>query len=107
MSLSTPLFDEVRPVFFRVLSGASAPVLIDILHTLERALSDNPEGIDREDAIGTAEEVIESHPSLPVQEDDAAENTLTLRDRARLAIDRLITSGWLEEQETTAWRRVL
>jgi hypothetical protein len=107
MSLSAPLFDEVRPVFFRVLSGASAPLFIDILHHFERALADRPEGIDREDAIASAEDVIESHPSLPVQEDDVTESTLNLRDRARLAIDRLIAAGWLEEQETTAWRRVL
>ncbi|HEX2751267.1 MAG TPA: Wadjet anti-phage system protein JetA family protein, partial [Verrucomicrobiales bacterium] len=107
MSLSAPLFDEVRPVFFRVLTGASAPVLIDILHVFERALTERPEGIGREDAIGAAEEVIASHPSVPVQEDDPGESAMSLRDRARLAIDRLVSCGWLEEQETTAWRRIL
>ncbi len=107
MSLSASLFDEIRPVFFRVLSGASAPVMIDILHALERALGDRPEGLDREDAVGIAEDVIEAHPAVAIQEEESGEIPASPRDRARQAVDRLLACGWLEEQESAVWRRVL
>jgi hypothetical protein len=46
------------------------------------------------------------HPAVPIQEEEAAEIPLTPRDRARQAIDWLVFSGWLEELESTAWRRL-
>jgi hypothetical protein len=107
MSLSASLFDEVRPAFFRVLGGPSAAVLVDVLHTMDGALSERPEGLDRDESVAIAEAVIERHPGVPVQEDEVAPPSLTPRDRARMAIDRLIAAGWLEEQETSAYRRLI
>lgn len=106
MSFAQSLFEEAPPAFFRVLAGESAGVLVDILHSLEIALTDKPEGLEREAAIGLAEDVLERHPLVAIQDDSPGEPP-PQRDRARQAIDRLIATGWLEEQETSTYHRLI
>ena len=47
--LAATLFREVRPDFFRVLSGPLARLYVDALDMLEREASERNQGLDRED----------------------------------------------------------
>ena len=67
-SLSTALFREVRPEFFRVLAGAKTGRLyvdaLDALDALERAAELRVQGMERDDALalnGAGDEAHAAH----------------------------------------------
>src|SRR5262245_3780012 len=104
-SLASALFREVRPEFFRLLSGPAAPLYIDTLDALERIASQQAQGIERDDAVALVEEVVERHADVPL--DESVPVSLSTRDKARTVLDLLRRAGWLEEEERTDWKKLV
>ncbi|MDB6153478.1 MAG: hypothetical protein JWL90_1931 [Chthoniobacteraceae bacterium] len=104
--LSKDLLREVRPEFFRLLSGSSAPLYIDVIDALEVAASHVNGGLPRDEALSIAEGVIESHGEV-ILEDESAAEPFSAREKARLLLDRLLGTGWLEEEQRADWQRLI
>ncbi len=102
--LSDALFREVAPGFFRVLTGSAAGLYLDALDRIGLAARDNPAGMDRDDALALVEQAVEAHRDTPLEEGAPA---LPARERARLALDHLRDTGWLEEEERSNWQRLI
>jgi hypothetical protein len=109
--LSSELFREVQPDFFRVLAGPSARLYVDVLDALEIECSERQEGISREEALGIAADVLEKHPDWRIDADEPAQTAapaeLPVREKARFVIDRLITARWLEEPARADYQRII
>jgi hypothetical protein len=68
--LSSSLYREVRdPAFFRVLAGKNAPTYVDVLDVLDRECTEQPDGLERGDAIEVIAEVLSKHPEFQANED--------------------------------------
>lgn len=110
-TLASELFRDVKPDFIRILAGALARLYIDVLDVLEQEASQRNEGMSREEALALAAEVIENHPdavfAVEGDEDSAHVASLPIRDRARWILDRLIATGWLEEQLRADYQRLI
>jgi hypothetical protein len=107
-ALSTALFREVRPEFFRVLAGAKTGRLyVDALDALERAAAQRVQGIERDDALALVEEVVEAHADVPLDETDPDSAVLSTREKARAVLDKLQRAGWLEEEERADWQKLV
>jgi|GEM_PF-383370 len=109
-SLSTDLFRELRPDFFRVLSGPNASVYVDLLDTLERECAQRNEGIPRDEALGILSEVLSRHPDFQPDAETSTpdlshRDSLPVREKARAALDYLARCGWLEAETAADWRR--
>lgn len=107
LSLSVQLFREVRPEFFRILSGPLARLYVDVLDGLDHEAGQRSGGLDREEALGIAEQVVEQCQDLAVGGDDPVLRGADVRERARIVLEVLKDAGWLEEPERSDWRRVL
>jgi hypothetical protein len=110
--LSTSLYREVRdPAFFRVLAGKNAPTYVDVLDALDRECTEQPDGLERSEALDIIADVITHHPEYqPDDEEDLpAELPMALppRDMARRVLDHLARCRWLEEPPRKDWRRRL
>jgi len=110
--LSTSLYREVRdPAFFRVLAGKNAPTYVDVLDVLDRECTEQPDGLERDDAIEIIAEVLARHPEFQPEEDSAepapSAGTLPPREAARRVLDHLARCHWLEEPPRKDWRRRL
>lgn len=101
--LALHLFREVRPEFFRVLSGGLARLYVDALDALEGESARRSQGFDREEALGLIEQVLEAHADLAAEaggEDGAAlAQARTVRDKSLAVLDTLKRAGWLTEEE--------
>lgn len=113
MNLSTELFGEVRPGFFRVLAGPTASIYVDALHSIEREASERHEGISREDAITIVSRVLTEHPDFVPETLDQSEGSdellhLPVREKARRLLDHLARPdvGWLIEDQLPNWSKV-
>ncbi|MCP5525108.1 MAG: hypothetical protein H7A46_26585 [Verrucomicrobiales bacterium] len=106
-SLSVQLFREVRPEFFRILSGPLARLYVDVLDALEQEAGRRSGGLDREEALGIAEQVVERGEHRPAEEADPVLHGADVRERARIVLEVLREAGWLEEPERSDWRRVM
>jgi hypothetical protein len=106
-TLSTALYREVRPEFFRILAGPAARLYVDALDSLERVSTQRLEGIDRDDALALIEEAVEEHADLPLDDLDPAAPPLGQRDKSRAVLDTLRRAGWLEEEELSDWRKLI
>jgi len=95
--LSTALFRELRPEFFRVLCVEDSRLYVDALDALERAAADAPRGVGREDALAIVEREVERHSAGEV----------TARERARAALDYFETAGWIETEQGNDWQRLV
>jgi hypothetical protein len=103
---STSLFEEVRPEFFRVLSGTAARLYADALDHLERAsVEQAAQGLEREDALAIVEQIVEAHSEVGLEDGDNP--FLGTREKARYALDVLFQAGWLEEEQRSDWRRLV
>ena len=92
-NLSSALYRELRPEFFRVLCSEDSRIYVDALDALERAFADAPRGIEREDAVAIVEQAVEQAGG-----GDA-------RERARTALDYLESAGWIETEQGNDWQR--
>jgi hypothetical protein len=111
--LSTSLYREVRdPAFFRVLAGKNAPTYVDVLDALDRECTEQPDGLERGEALDIIAEVLANHPEYqPDAEDEEVEGesavVLPPRETARRVLDHLARCRWLEEPPRKDWRRRL
>ncbi|WP_395751583.1 Wadjet anti-phage system protein JetA family protein [Prosthecobacter sp.] len=112
--LSASLYREVRdPAFFRVLTGKNAPTYVDVLDALDRECTEQPDGLERDDAIEIIAEVLTKHPEFqPEADEEHAEgelptSTLPPRETSRRVLDHLSRCRWLEEPPRKDWRRRL
>ena len=107
--LSTALFRETRgTAFFRVLAGRNAPFYVDVLNALESNAADRPDGMAREEALAIITDTLERHPGFEFDPEEAVTDTATtLRDRARILLERLLQCRWLDEPPRRDWRRTL
>lgn len=108
-SLGFQLFDEVRPEFFRLLTGPSAPTFVNLLEALEHALETAPEGLPLDEAVVLAKELLDEQPLLAVEEDDNNESggANGQRDLPRSLIRRLLAAGWLEKPRRNDFRELV
>ena len=97
-TLSTALFRELRPEFFRVLCVEDSRLYVDALDALERAAADAPRGVEREDALAIVEREVERH---------AVNGAATMRERARSALEYFETAGWIETEQGNDWQRLV
>lgn len=108
--LAVQLFREVRPEFFRVLAGGLARLYVDALDALEGEAAHRSQGLEREEALGLIEQVLETHGEWIAEpgEEPALSLARTVRDRALAVLDTLKRAGWLVEEENRAdYRQVI
>ncbi|HEV7404972.1 MAG TPA: Wadjet anti-phage system protein JetA family protein [Chthoniobacteraceae bacterium] len=103
-ALSTSLFREVRPEFFRILSGSGARLYVDALDALERAAAGRVQGLERAEALALIEEAVAAHEEVQVGEDGAP---LSTQEKTRAVCEQLARAGWLEEEQRSDWRRLV
>jgi hypothetical protein len=104
--LSPKLFREVRPEFFRVLSGPAARLYVDVLDALEREATQRSQGLPREEALGIVERSLELHGNVELDE-DGAPAAMPIREKARVVLDNLRRAGWLDEEQRSDWQRLV
>jgi hypothetical protein len=114
-TLALELFREIRPGFFRILTGSNAPVYVDVLDALEREASERYEGVSREEALAIVDDVLSRHPEFAPDvtelEAFATEqlDALPLREKARRLLDHLAKPeiGWIVDEQLPNWDRVI
>ena len=94
-TLSSALFRELRPEFFRILCVEDSRLYVDALDALERAAADAARGVEREDALALVEQTIEQHGGGGA------------RERARAALEYFETAGWIETEQGNDWQRLV
>lgn len=104
-SFAVQLFREVRPDFFGVLARPSARLYVDALEAIEYEAVQRNQGLDREEALALVERVIEQHSDLGIAEDESVAQAGTNRDKARVVLETLRKTGWLQEEERADWQR--
>src|SRR5690606_18466325 len=103
--LAAQLFREVRPEFFRVLTGPLCRLYVDVLDALEREASQRSQGLERDEALAIVEQALDAH-ALSLPDDDVLmSEDRTGRDRARAVLEALRQAGWLQEEERSDWRK--
>lgn len=105
--LSEALFHELRPEFFRILSGPNAAIYIDALNALDLATPHPTEGIARTEASAVVEQLLTNAPFTLQDEPHGVANAATAGEQANGILNRLIATGWLEEPTRTDYRRVI
>lgn len=107
--LSTSIYREVRDAaFFRVLGSQNAPTYIDVLDVLDRECAEQPDGLERNEAIDLIADVLTRHPDFQVDEDLAEGELIAVlppREAARRVLDHLTKCRWLEEPARRDWKR--
>jgi hypothetical protein len=99
LALSNSLFREVRPEFFRVLSGGLARLYLDVLDVLECESAHRNSGMDRDEAVALIEQVVEQHGGNASVSDESLGAAATARDKARAVLECLKQAGWIYEDE--------
>ncbi len=108
MSLSTHLFREVRPEFFRVLAGGLARLYVDALDALEAESARRSQGLERDDALALVEQVLERHGDLVAEPGEDFAQARTVREKALAVFDSLKRAGWLvEEANRSDYRQIV
>lgn len=102
--LSAALYREVRPEFFRLLSGSGGRLYVDALDALERATAGRVQGLDRAEALALIEDAVTAHGEVSVAEDDVI---LSTHEKARAVCEQLARAGWIEEERRNDWRRLI
>jgi len=109
--LSSSLYREVRdPAFFRVLASRNAPTYIDVLDVLDHECADQPDGLERNEAVDLIADVLMRHPDFQVDEDLAEGELIAAlppREAARRVLEHLTRCRWLEEPARRDWKRRL
>jgi Family of unknown function (DUF5716) len=103
--LSSALFNEIRPEFFRVLVTGNAPLYVDVLDAIDLAMPHRSEGIPRSEAVDIIAELIRRRPDFLGEEDDGI--GATPQEKANTLLNRLTGTGWLEEPVRSDYRRLL
>jgi hypothetical protein len=105
-SLSSRLFEEIRPRFFSILAGANAPVYVDALEALANEMGEKTLGLTRQAAVDIVCSVVEHH-AWAEEETDEGEDLASSRGRANHLLNRLIAAGWLSEPARADYQRII
>jgi hypothetical protein len=85
-----------------------AALYVDALDALEHEAAHRNYGLDREEALGLIESVVERHHS---DVDQSMNNEIdwpeTSNGKARLVLEALRNAGWLQEEQHSDWRRLV
>ena len=101
--LAAQLFREVRPDFFRVLTGPLARLYVDSLDTLECEAAQRSNGLGRDEALA----LVEQHADLSAEDSDPLAYSVAVRDQARVFLDTSKQAGWIEEPERSEWQPLI
>ncbi|MDB6137101.1 MAG: hypothetical protein JWO94_173, partial [Verrucomicrobiaceae bacterium] len=101
--LSKDLFQEVRPAFLRLLGVPAARVYIDAADVLESELALRTDILERDEALLLVERVLELHVDVELEETAG----LSIRERTRTVLDRLIVAGWLIAEDRSDYQRFI
>ncbi len=104
---SNSLYREVRPDFFRVLSGQLARLYVDALDALECESTLRPTGMERDEVLAVIEQVIEHHAELANTPGEPLAAISSAREKARAVLETLRNAGWLSEDDSRADYRKL
>lgn len=102
-SFSTRLFEEVKPDFFRLLGYDSAFLYLDAIDAVAAAIPSRGGGLMRADALGIIEDILRINPGAPLEGETPADASIGLK--GNLVLNKLITSGWLEEPERSDYQK--
>jgi hypothetical protein len=105
-SLSTGLYSEVTPDFFRILSGPNARIYTDALEALDIEMGEGAAGLSRLEAVEVVTQITERHAGL-AEEDTSKEDLQSPRSQANFVLNRLVQTGWLSEPARPDYQRVL
>lgn len=104
--LSTGLYTEIGPEFFRVLSGPNARIYTDALDELDREVAGGTMGISRLEAVEVVTQIVERHAGLR-EEEATPEEMQSPRGQANFLLNRLVQTGWLSEPARPDYQRIL
>jgi len=104
--LSTGLFAEVPPEFFRILSGPNARIYTDALDALGRELSEGSTGLSRQEAVEVVAVIVEHHLGLK-EEESTTEDLHSPRAQANFILNRFLQTGWMSEPSRADYQRIL
>jgi len=104
--LSTGLFSEIAPEFFRLLTGPNARIYCDALDALARSIGEGATGISRPEAVEVISVIVEFHAGLK-EETASAEEMQSSGGQANFLLNRLVQTGWLSEPPQADYRRIL
>lgn len=102
-SFSTRLFEEVKPGFFRLLGYESAFLYLDSIDAVATAIPSRGGGLLRPEALGILEDILRINPGTPLEEETPEDASIGLK--ANLILNKLISSGWLEEPERSDYQK--
>ncbi len=102
-SLSSHLFEEIRPDFFRILGFENAALYLDAVDALAAAMPRRGEGLTRAEAVEIVADLLRMNPELRVEAETAEADSLS--GRSNTVLNKLTASGWLEEPERSDYRR--
>jgi hypothetical protein len=103
VALSTQLFEEVRSDFFRILGFESAALYLDCVDAIAASMPARGGGIARQEALEIIGDILRINPGSIVEGQTA--ETGTVPAKSNLVLNKLITSGWLEEPERSDYQR--
>jgi hypothetical protein len=106
VSLSSGLFSEIAPDFFRVLTGPNARIFVDAIEALAREIGTGGGGISRSEAVEVVTLVVSHHHGLR-EEEVPAEEMASPRTQANFLLNRLVQTGWLSEPSRPDYQRIL
>lgn len=102
-SFSTRLFEEVKPGFFRLLGYDSAFLYLDAVDAVATAIPSRGGGLMRADAAGILEDILRMNPGTPLEGETLEDTSIGMK--ANLVLNKLISSGWLEEPERSDYQK--
>jgi hypothetical protein len=101
--LSSDLSSEIRPDFLRLLGSPAARVYIDAMDSVEREAALRTGPLPREVGLALIERVVERHAEIEIEE----ASDQSIRERARVVLERLCAAEWLRSEERSDYRRFL
>ena len=91
------LFDTIPGNFFSVLASGNKEIYVDALMLLHQMFKYEL-NIRVDDYISSLIALIEDKTFLPEEDDEITESSLTPNVKARLILDRLIKTGWVDKE---------
>lgn len=107
-SLASALFSEVQPDFFRVLACKTAPVYLEALEALARAMQ-SATALSRSDALEVVTDVLRANSGISIADEfpTAEADAATVQGQAGLILRKLVEVGWLHEPGRPDWQRII
>ena len=102
-NLSSRLFEEVKPGFFRLLGYESALLYLDAVDAIASSLPSRGGGLTRADTVEIVCDILRMNPGVSLEDETPADSTIALR--GNLLLNKLISSGWIEVPERNDYQK--